>query len=259
MPRALNRLRPSLHYRRDAFNAGLTSAGFSVVEHLPDPKPGDALLVWNLYGGYYEQAQHFKACGAHVIVTENGWLGKHWLDMEWFTLCLDHHAGAGRWPDGGPSRWDSFGAALAPWRTGVGETVILGQRGIGEYGYASPHNWAERTRARIKTGRIRAHPGNLACSPKMPSLEEDLAAATDVVTWASGAGLVALMMGIPVWNDLPQWIGASACHHVADFKPGQGKRDDHARLQMFRRLAWAMWTLDELRTGEPIKRLLQCE
>jgi hypothetical protein len=252
-------LRHSLHYRRDAFNTGLVACGFDVVEILNDPQPGDVLVVWNLYGGYYERAQMFASRGAHVIVAENGWLGKDWRDGEWFTLCLDHHIGAGRWLDGGPSRWDSWSVELAPWREPGGDVVILAQRGIGERGYASPVNWAENTRARIGCGRIRAHPGTLACSPKLPSLESDLASASDVVTWASGAALKALVMGVSVWNDMPQWIGAKACRHVSEFKAGCGLRDDEARLNMFRRMAWSMWTLDEIRSGYPFLRLMLCK
>jgi hypothetical protein len=253
----MNMLRHSLHYRRESFSAGLKNAGFEVVDHLATPRPGDLLLVWNLYGGYYEQAQFFKSCGATVVVTENGWLGKNWLGKDWFSLSLNHHVGAGDWNHEGPQRWDSFGVALQPWRQGKGETIVLGQRGIGERGYASPNRWAERTRAQLGCGRIREHPGNVAHGATTPTLERDLSKATDVVTWASGAALLALMMGIPVWCALPQWIGASAGLPLSEFSPGNGKRDDAARLEMFRRMAWAMWTLEEIRTGEPFLRLLR--
>lgn len=259
MPRAMNMLRPSLHYRKESFNAGLRNAGFEVFDSVFDPRPGDLLLVWNLYGGFYEQAQFFKSRGAHVVVAENGWLGKNWRDGEWFSLCLDHHVGAGRWVHGGPDRWDAMAVELLPWRSGKGDVLVLGQRGIGEHGYASPNNWAERTRARLGCGRIRPHPGNIKPTDNTKSIEQDLEGVTDVVTWASGAALKALMLGVPVWCDLPQWIGAGACHHVANFERGKGKRDDAARLEVFRRLAWAMWTLDEIRTGEPFRRLLECE
>jgi len=34
------------------------------------------------------------------------------------------------------------------------------------------------------------------------------------------------------------------------------KRDDVARLELFRRVAWAMWTIDEIDNGIALKNLL---
>lgn len=244
-------LRPALHYRREAFNDGLRAAGFDVVEQLPKPQPGDALLIWNRYAGFHEVAHAFERAGALVLVCENGWLGKAWRGGEWFSLCRDHHAGAGRWAIGGPQRWDCWGVEMAPYRTDGDEAVIFGQRGIGEPGIASPHNWAEATRHRIG-GRIRPHPGNAA--PAVP-LADDLRRARECATWNSAAGLHALLLGVPVWHAFPQWIGAGASRPLAEWGKADPMRHDGARLEMFRRLAWAMWTLDEIRTGGPIRRL----
>lgn len=242
--RALNLLREALPYRRDAFTGGLKKAGYKVVPALPDPKPGDVLLTWNRYGGYANEAQRFEQAGARVLVCENGWLGKSWRGGEWFTLCEGHHAGAGTWKVGGPERWDSWGVELAPWKHGS-ETIVLGQRGIGEEGIRSPDGWGERM-ARKLGARLRPHPG----TSKTP-LEPDLANAEKVVTWNSGAALKALLLGVPVWYDFPQWIGAMAASRVGE----PLVRDDALRLAMFRRLAYAMWTLDEISTGEPIANL----
>jgi hypothetical protein len=38
---------------------------------------------------------------------------------------------------------------------------------------------------------------------------------------------------------------------------GRTEARRRARLAMFRRLAWAQWTLDEIKTGEPIRRLVE--
>jgi hypothetical protein len=253
MPRALNLLRSSLSYRRESFDKGLRAAGFDVVPSLPRPRFGDLLLTWNRYSGFDEQARLFERAGGVVLVAENGWLGKAWRSGEWFALSVGHHAGAGRWRVEGPERWDAWSVPLQPWRHGGRETVILAQRGIGEVGVRSPDRWAESARARIGCGRVRPHPSDRA--PAVP-LHEDLAAARDVVTWHSGAALLALMWGIPVWYDFPQWIGAGAARPLREW-PGEPRRCDFSRLAMFRRLAWAMWTLDEIRTGEPIERLLR--
>jgi hypothetical protein len=251
MPRALNLLRASLHYRRESFDRGLRAAGFDIVDRIAQPRWDDVLLIWNRYSAFDDQARMFEGAGATVLVVENGWLGKDWRGGEWFALSVGHHAGAGRWKDGGPERWDGWHVELEPWRRDGTETVILGQRGIGERGVRSPEQWAETTRRRIG-GRIRPHPGTAAARP----LREDLAGARDVATWHSGAALLALMWGVPCWYEYPRWIGAGAGRSLAEW-PGEPRRDDGARLATFRRLAWAMWTLDEIRSGAPIRRLLE--
>jgi hypothetical protein len=244
--KALNLLRPDIAYRREAFDAGLERAGYHIVRSLPEPRPGDALLIWNRYGFFATEAQRFESAGATVLVTENGWLGKGWRGGEWFTLCERHHAGAGEWHVGGPERWDGWGVDLSPWRDGS-QTLVLGQRGIGELGIRSPDGWGERMAAKLKV-RLRPHPGK---SKGLP-LEDDLADVGRVVTWNSGAALKALMLGVPVWHDFPLWIGAMASSRI-----GQPLvKDDAKRLAMFQRLAWSMWTLDEISTGEPIARQL---
>jgi hypothetical protein len=249
--RAQCMIRESLHYKRAAFVDGLFAAGFSVTSIVNKPAPEDALLIWNRYGAYHEEARRFEAAGARVIVAENGYLGKRWRGGEWFALALGHHCGAGHWIAGGPERWDDAGVELQPWRQTGDEVVIMGQRGIGEPGIATHPGWAESVRQKIG-GRVRAHPGNNA--PQTP-LDRDLARASSVVVRSSTAGLWALIWGIPVWSAVPWWIGDSACLPLDLF--GQApRRDDAARLAMFRRMAWAQWDLSEIRSGEAFAHLL---
>lgn len=250
--RAFCMIRPALHYRRDSFTLGLRNAGYDVVTALPKPTPEDVLLIWQRYGHYDEQARHFEAHGARVLVAENGYLGKAWKDQEWFALAQGHHAGAGEWRWLDNERWDRLGVELQPWREGGKETIILAQRGIGERGVASPPHWAELTKQRLGVGRIRAHPGNK--EPELPLLD-DLAKAESIVTWNSSAALRALIAGIPVWCAYSKWIGASAGKPLSQFGTAP-MRDDAKRLQMFRRLIWAQFTLPEIRSGFAFKTLL---
>jgi hypothetical protein len=254
LPRALNLLRQSLHYRRESFDAGLRAAGFDLVDQLPRPRVDDLLVIWNRYGGFDEHARRFEGAGGTVLVAENGWLGKHWRGGEWFALAVGHHAGAGRWPDGGPARWDGWSVALGPWRTGGAETVILGQRSIGEVGVRSPDGWAEAARARIGRGRVRPHPGNAA--PAV-DLAADLASAREVVTWHSAGGAAGADMGHSGLVRLPAVDRRRRGAPAERLAERTAARATGARLAMFRRLAWAMWTLDEIRTGEPIRRLVE--
>lgn len=253
MPRnAVNLLRQALHYRRDAFDEGLRAAGFRLVRQVSQPTPDDVLVIWNRYAGFAVEAARFERAGAAVLVVENGPLGKQWRGGEWFSLARGFPAlCGGSWPAGGPLRWERFGASLSPWVEGGREVLILAQRGIGAPGFASPPHWAEDTQRRIG-GRVRAHPGTGAPAR---ALEADLADAARVVTWASGAALLALQAGVPVFNASPDWAGASAARPLSEWGR-EPLRDDAARRAMFERLAWAMWTLDEVRTGEPVRRLV---
>jgi hypothetical protein len=252
MKRAVCLLRDSIHYRKDAFCQGLKANGYEILPALAKPGPGDLLVVWNRYAGYHETACAWERAGATVLVAENGYLGKDWRGGDWYSLALGHHAGAGRWHHGGDERWDSWGVELAPWRTGGSETLIFAQRGIGEPGIASPDHWAERMQKRIG-GRIRPHPGKDA--PAVPLLK-DLENVQRVVTWHSAAALHSLIAGVPVWFDFDQWIGATAGQSMRAWGTLGDMRADGARLYMFRRLAWAMWTLDEIREGVAIAIVL---
>lgn len=253
MKRALSRLPESPHYGRSAFTAGLRSVGYEVVSQIDKPTCGDLIVVWNRQSGYHEQVSNFESSGGRALVVENGYFGKAWRGGDWFAVSLDHHAGAGQWPDGGPERWDSWGVELMPWKDGS-EVVILGQRCIGEPGIASPLMWAEKLHKRLPNSRIRQHPG----PQKAPTgLLDDLKNASAVATWASSAGLLALMAGVPCFCDFHRWIGASACRSVDDLLSGaEPLRDDEARLAMFRRLAHAMWSADEVSSGQAFVELL---
>jgi len=63
------------------------------------------------------------------------------------------------------------------------------------------------------------------------------------VTWGSGAAVKALTWGIHVESHMPNWIG-------------EQDNTDAGRLEMFRRLAWAQWTLDEIEDGTAFRHLL---
>lgn len=235
MPTAWLNLRYSTGDRVDAFRSGLERAGFSVEVGLcSTPKHGDVLVTWNRIG----QADIIANRYTHVLVAENASWGNGFLGDSWLTMARDRHNTAGMFPVGGDERWDSLGVELAPWRTS-GETVILPQRGIGSPPTVMPAGW-ERSALRRYGGRVRKHPGK---SPAKP-LVEDLARCGRAVTWGSGAAVQALMMGIPVTSEMPNWIAE------------QDNTDD-GRLAMFRRLAWAQWRMAEIESGEAFAWLLR--
>lgn len=251
MPFAQCLLPDGPNYHRTAFVEGLAAVGLQVTRRVDSPAPGDVLVLWNRPAPKEAEAQRFESAGARVLVVENGYLGKNWNGQKWFAMAWGHHAGAGTWPDHGSDRWDSWGVEMATWRTGGSETLILAQRGIGEPGIASPRGWAELVQQRIG-GRIRRHPGaNVHPVP----LVEDLANASSVVTWHSAAALHALLLGVPVWHAFDRWIGADAARPLSEFG-GEPRKDEGRRLATMRRMAWAMWNAEEVRSGVAFRSLM---
>lgn len=236
--RAFLNLRQAVPERRSAFVRGLERCGYSVIEAITtQPKPGDVLVTWNRIADGHHAASVFESRGLPVLVTENAAWGNDFAGRRWYSLARGYHNTAGQFPVGGPERWDSLGVRLPAFRTN-GETVILAQRGIGTPPTRSPIGWEYGALARYG-GRVRSHPGLRDAVP----LERDLADAGRVVTWGSGAAIKALLMGVPVVSEMPGWIG-------------EQDNTEAGRLAMFRRLAWAQWTLDEIASGEPFARLL---
>ena len=247
--RALVMIRPQPHYRRDSIEKGLQSVGYKLVKSLDQPTPDDCLVIWNRYGTYHSMACKFEAAGARVFVFENGYLGNDWIDRRWYSLSLSHHNGAGKYKPKGPERWDSLGVEIAP-RREFGSVLLLPQRGIGEDGVAMPSDWLPRTERLMKEHGIpytvRMHPGKNETTP----LESALDGVLFAVTWGSGAAIKALLHGCYIGSDFSKWIAYDAADSLTDDKP------IIEPLEMFRRLIWAMWTVEEIESGACFDHLI---
>jgi hypothetical protein len=230
LKRAFLNLRLTNRDRVELYAAGLRRHGFKVIPGVTfSPGPQDLLVTWNRIGVGHTAACKFEQAGLPVVVTENATWGNEFAGFRWYTLARNWHNRVGCFQVGGPERWDSLGVELVPFRDS-GETVVLPQRGIGAGGM--PKNWTA-------PGRVRKHPGKGGSIP----LEKDLANAGKVVTWGSGAAVKALMMGIRVESHMPGWIA-------------EQDNTDQGRLEMFRRLAWAQWRLEEIASGYAFERVL---
>ena len=263
--RAICLIRPAPHYRREAFVAGLEANGYRVSLDRPvKPEAGDVLVLWNRYGMNDVLAAKWEAAGCPVIVAENGYLGRDAEDRQFYALALGDHNGAGQWTTPGDDswgqRWASLDATPAPWRapTPQGHILICGQRGIGSARMVVANDWRDGVVRRLRTKtkrpiRFRRHPAQ--AGPPMPPLEEDLAGAWACVIWASTAGVRALILGVPVFYDAPAWICSGAARHGLD-RIEEPMTDDARRSVALSRMAWAQWTVEEIASGEPFRRLL---
>lgn len=263
---AYNLTRREIHYRHDAFSAGLRAAGYEVRSgNAALGAPGDVLLIWNRYGPYHDIATRFEARGGTVIVAENGYLGPggvspHAMNpREWYALGRGAHNDAGAVPEGGPERWEALGVDLKPWRTEGGHVLVCPNRSFGIPERMMPPNWPSDVCNRLRKltqreVRLRPHPGN---GPAKKPLAEDLAGAWACVIWSSSAGVHALIAGVPVICEAPYWIAKGAADKYLECVE---KVDDRGGLQTreaaMRRLAWGQWHLSEVESGEPFARLI---
>lgn len=260
--RAVIMIRAQPHYRRDAFESGLLKSGFQVLPSIENPQPGDVLLTWNRYGASAFAASVYEKAGAQTLVVENGYFGRDSQGRALYSIHNKMLHGYGSWYVGQEDRFEKFDIKLENWRRGGDHALVFQQRGIGTPPVSSPPEHANVLASKIKTcanitARIRKHPGDNA--PPI-SLESDLSGALFAATHTSSAGLKAMAMGVPVVTTAEKWLGIPAAMDVSKFDDAawrgiEGKliRSDSARLDVFKRIAWAQWTVDEISNGIPFR------
>ncbi len=244
MKHAVVLIRREPAYRRAAFEAGFKRLGFTVHDRLNRPgEPGSVLCIWNRKRGKDEQdAEAWERRGGVVLIAENGYLAQ--TPKTHYALSIGQHHGITE-PSSDENRFDKLGFKLKPWKDDAkGYWLVCSQRGIGSSLMASPPQWAEKMAVKMRAaGRevlIRQHPGEN--KPKT-RLEDDLKGAHACAIWSSGAGVRALVEGVPVYHSAPRWICAGA--------------GPNCREEVLNRMAWNQWHYDEIATGAPIARLLE--
>ncbi len=248
--------------RHETILRGLQRAGWRIAEGAGHPRGRrDLLVTWTVHRGAKENAARaFEAAGGQVLVCEEAYLRRIKGETA-FALALHDHNGAGRWRCGGPERWASFGIPLRPWRRTGSHILVTEQRGIGSYAMASPPLWHDDVGTRLKRLSkrpilFRAHPKS-RLYPELARaqgpLDEALAGAHGLVTWAGSVAVRALIEGVPVCYEAPEIVCAGACARGIQNIETPAYPD---RLPALERLAWAQWTVSEIESGAPFHWLL---
>jgi len=266
MPNAWITLRHQPPYRSASFADGLQAAGFTPQLRFPQPnevKKEDVVVTWNLNPRYRGPAMAAKNIGARLIVAENGYIQKY-HDLEpYYALARDGHNGAGFWYVGAEDRWAKLEQPLYKWQDNPkGHILIADQRGIGSDIMRCPPIFADNIVHKIKRIfakhdkrnipeiRIRTHPGRHL--PKN-TLAEDLRGARAVVTWASNVANVAVQVGLPTFRIAPYHVNEAVLDNL-DHLIDPPHTD---RIEAFKKLAWAQWSLAEIQDGTAFKNLLR--
>jgi len=254
--------------RHGAIHEGIRSQGYTLItderwaQRAGESRSGDVLLAWNLHGEREQLAAQFERAGGRVIVFEEAYTRGLW-PVKHFAASLHGHNGSGRWlPEIMDERvfryrWELTGLDFAPWREDGEHVLICGQRGIGTKAMASPRDWHDKVAAQLRplVGdreiRVRLHPGK--DKALRATLDDDLDGCWCCVVWSSGAGVRALLRGVPVIYQAPHWIvSGAASPHLDDV--GLPPMPD--RAPAFESMAWAQWTVEEIRSGEAFAHLL---
>lgn len=253
-------------YRSDAFAAGFENLGFVAKMVTPEfvkPKAGDVVVVWNLNPRYRPAADAAKAVEAPLIVAENGYVPRAFDLTPVYALARNGHNGSGFWYVGKEDRWALLNRTLAPWQDNPGGHILIAdQRGIGSDLMKCPRPFYETVAPKIArifakidrkaqpVLRLREHPGRHVSKR---TLAEDFAGARAVVTWASNVANEALLAGIPTFRVAPYHVNEAALHDLNEL-PNPPHTD---RLEGFKKVAWAQWSLPEIEDGSAMKYLLR--
>lgn len=253
--------------RFDLFVKGLSSLGYNVIlDPLESPAARDVVVLWNRIHTHESIAQRYIKSGATVLIVENGWVGDNT-----YALSKNFHNGVGSWHIGTKSRWEDFGIEVKPWRKSGDHILVVPQRGMGSPGVAMPRDWDQFVIPALK--KVTKRPVVLRkpterTSPFEPALKDCWA----VVTWGSGAGIKSIINGVPVFYDMPLWIGGLAANALRWFVPTAEysiispykdeitadleKTFTGDRTKMLHRLSWAMWKAEEIGSGEAFRCVL---
>jgi hypothetical protein len=142
-----------------------------------------------------------------------------------------------------PDRWHKLGVTLAPPAHRLnGPTILCGQvPGDAAHPFANAEEmlaWANS----IPYDEFRPHPQVARLNHvELEPLEQMLARAGRIITWNSNVGHDALIAGVPVTALGPAPYAAAQMHE---------------REAYFARVAYAQWTLDEMRHSKPQRFLV---
>jgi len=238
----------------------------------------DVAVIWSVVWSGRMQPnqrvwQHFRSQGKSVIVAEVGMIqrGKTWklgLNGTGIHSRIDIPMN--------PARASSLGLNVRPWQTNGQHIVIACQRTDSEQWAGQPNIdvWLQQTIAGIKKHStrpiiVRPHPRQgippvdaVVHRPKrMPhtydsfDFDNSLSTAWCVINWNSGPGSQAIINGIPAFVG-PESLAAPVGN--LDWSQIENPvRPD--RTGWLEQLAHTEWTVNEIATGYPLRRLLGLE
>ena len=255
-----------------AIAQGLVAQGHTVVYHDPT---ADVAVIWSmLWAGRMRPNQEvyatFRRQGKPVIVAEVGMIQR---GQTWKIGINGTGIHSYNFDNLIPNRAASLDLKLQSWRNGS-NIVIAMQRQDSEQWHGQPliHWWLESTVAEIRKHSdrpvvIRPHPrsgcnipsGCLIDRPQFNAGSYDdfdfdrvLESAHCVVNWNSGPGSQAVIAGVPAF------VGPSSlASPIANWDLSQIENPPRSERSVWlEQLAHTEWTVEEIKSGLPFRRLV---
>ena len=255
-----------------AIAQGLAAQGHTVVYHDPT---ADVAVIWSmLWAGRMRPNQEVYTTFRHqsrpVIVAEVGMLQR---GQTWKIGINGTGISSYNFDNLIAGRADNLNLKLHPWRNGS-NIVIAMQRQDSEQWHGQPpmNQWLESTVAEIRKHSdrpvvIRPHPrsgcnipsGCLIDRPQFNAGSYDdfdfdrvLESAHCVVNWNSGPGSQAVIAGVPAF------VGPSSlASPIANWNLAQIENPPRSERSVWlEQLAHTEWTVEEIKTGLPFRRLV---
>ena len=255
-----------------AIAQGLIAQGHTVVYHAPT---ADVAVIWSmLWAGRMRPNQEvydtFKRQGKPVIVAEVGMIRR---GQTWKIGVNGTGIHSYNFDNLVANRAASLNLKLHPWRNGS-NIVIAMQRQDSEQWHGQPpmNQWLESTVEEIRkhTDRpvvIRPHPRNVCNIPSGCLIDRPrftagsyddfdfdrvLESAHCVLNWNSGPGPQAVMAGVPAFVG-PDSLASTIANWDLSQIENPPRPDRTAWLEQ---LAHTEWTVEEIRSGLPFRRLV---
>lgn len=240
--------------------------------------PFDLLCCWTLWRHTQRRwaaDEHYRL-GGKTLCSENGFLrtinGKRHYQLAWRDGLGSGINGQGKFPVGDDSRWKDWNVHLKPWRTNGDYILLASQRGVRPEDPDITHgpDWPDHVIPKIRryTDRpiwYRPHPGNKRpclpqkhkvdriIDPHAESLEQNLSNAWACVVYTSTSATDAIVSGVPVCYDGPAIMCKELAGRVKDIEnPPCPDREE-----VFSKLAWGQWSLDEIKSGRAFEHVLE--
>jgi len=197
-----------------------------------------------------------------IVILERGFVRRG----EYYGVALDGLNGLGYFgnENSPPDRWEKLDYEIKPWKDGGDYVLVCGQVPWDASVQHVDHvHWCRETVERIKGLEIpvkfRPHPlvrgkVNFMLDESESTWEQDLAGARAVVTFNSTSGALAVLDGIPIFAADPGSIAYPIANKELT-RESLENPDRPNREQWAYDLAYAQWTAEEMKTGEPWERI----